>query len=99
MFLEEYEERNFVETVSGVSFKMIFTGNKSVAVVGSIMKDFKAVDEHGEPYEYQNKNELPMHEAHMLTRWLGETTVTEELWTAVMGSCPSNNGSNIQLQM
>ena len=34
--------------------------------------------------------QLPVHEVTLSDYWIGETEVTQELWTAVMGSNPSH---------
>ncbi len=65
-------------TVNGVTFKM-------VAVEGGTFT-MGATDEQGsDAYD----NERPAHQVTLSDYWIGETEVTEGLWTAVMGSNPS----------
>ena len=67
-------------TVNGVSFTMI-------AVKGGT---FQMGSDDG--YEW----EKPVHQVTLSDYYIGETEVTQELWTAVMGSNPSNFTGNMQ---
>ena len=69
-----------VYTVNGVSFKMI-------AVKGGT---FQMGSDDG--YEW----EKPVHQVTLSDYYIGETEVTQELWTAVMGSNPSYYTGNMQ---
>lgn len=76
-----FDGEDKVYTVNGVSFKMI-------AVKGGTFQM-------GSDYEYDYAN--PVHQV-TLTKgyYIGETEVTQELWTAVMGSNPSYFTGNMQ---
>ena len=69
-----------VYTVNGVSFKMI-------AVKGGT---FQMGSDDG--YEW----EKPVHRVTLSDYYIGETEVTQELWSAVMGSNPSRFSGNMQ---
>ena len=69
-----------VYTVNGVSFKMI-------AVKGGT---FQMGNDVG--YEW----EKPVHQVTLSDYYIGETEVTQELWSAVMGSNPSEFPGNMQ---
>lgn len=69
-----------VYTVNGVSFKMI-------AVKGGT---FQMGSDDG--YEW----EKPVHQVTLSDYYIGETEVTQELWTAVMGSNPPKFTGNMQ---
>ena len=69
-----------VYTVNGVSFKMI-------AVKGGT---FQMGSDDG--YEW----EKPVHQVTLSDYYIGETEVTQELWSAVMGSNPSDFTGNMQ---
>lgn len=70
--------RNETYTVNGVSFTM-------VAVEGGTFR-MGATAEQGSD---ASDDEKPAHEVTLDDYWIGETVVTEGLWTAVMGSNPS----------
>ena len=70
-----------VYTVNGVSFKMI-------AVRGGTFQM-------GSDDSYENLR--PVHQVTLSDYYIGETEVTQELWTAVMGSNPSHFTGNMQL--
>lgn len=45
-------------------------------------------------------NESPTHSVTLSDYWIGQTEVTQELWTAVMGGNPSNfSGDNLPVEM
>ena len=69
-----------VYTVKGVSFKMI-------AVKGGTFQ--MGIDD---GYEW----EKPVHQVTLSDYYIGETEVTQELWTAVMGSNPPKFTGNMQ---
>ena len=69
-----FDGKDKVYTVNGVSFKMI-------AVKGGT---FQMGSDDG--YEW----EKPVHQVTLSDYYIGETEVTQELWTAVMGSNPSH---------
>ncbi len=73
-----YAPENKVFTVNGVTFNM-------VAVKGGTFT-MGATDEQGSDYD---SDERPIHQVTLSDYWIGETEVTEALWTAVMGSNPS----------
>ena len=72
-------QTNEVETftVNGVSFKMIHVEGGTF-MMGATDDDQEAVDE-----------EKPAHQVTVSSFGIGETEVTQELWTAVMGNNPS----------
>ena len=65
-------------TVNGVSFTMVGVASGTFTM--------GATAEQGSDYY---SNELPTHQVTLSDYWIGETEVTEALWTAVMGSTPS----------
>lgn len=73
-----------VYTVNGVTFKMI-------AVEGSTFT-MGATSEQQNPFDW----EKPTHRVTLSDYYIGETEVTQELWTAVMGSNPSYFTGNMQ---
>ena len=75
-----FDGKDKVYTVNGVSFKMI-------AVKGGT---FQMGSDDG--YEW----EKPVHQVTLSDYYIGETEVTQELWTAVMGSNPSSFTGNMQ---
>ena len=75
-----FDGEDKVFTVNGVSFKMI-------AVKGGT---FQMGSDDG--YEW----EKPVHQVTLSDYYIGETEVTQELWTAVMGSNPSYFTGNMQ---
>ncbi|MBQ9362480.1 MAG: formylglycine-generating enzyme family protein [Bacteroidaceae bacterium] len=71
-------------TVNGVSFKMI-----SVAG-GTFRMGAQNTNSSGYNYDADAYDiEAPVHEVTLSDYFIGETEVTQELWTAVMGSNPS----------
>ncbi|MGN1242561.1 MAG: formylglycine-generating enzyme family protein [Alloprevotella sp.] len=76
--------QNKVYTVNGVSFKMI-------AVKGGTFTMGATSEQTG-----AFSNESPTHSVTLSDYYIGETEVTQELWTAVMGSNPSNFTGNMQ---
>ena len=72
---EALSKDNFVETVKGVSFDMVFVEGGTFEM-GS--DDSEASDD-----------EKPVHSVTLSDYYIGETEVTQELWEAVMGSNPS----------
>ena len=75
-----FDGKDKVYTVNGVSFKMI-------AVRGGT---FQMGSDDG--YEW----EKPVHQVTLSDYYIGETEVTQELWSTVMGSNPSNFTGNMQ---
>ena len=73
-------------TVNCVSFKM-------VKVVGGTFR-MGATEEQGSD---ANQQEYPVHYVTLSDYWIAETEVTQELWTAIMGSNPSFYNGNNQL--
>lgn len=74
-------------SVKGVTFKMMM-------VEGGTF-NMGATSEQKEPFE----REKPVHQVTLATYYLGETEVTQALWTAVMGSNPSNfTGDNLPVE-
>ena len=70
-------------TVNGVQFKMIRVSGGTFRM--------------GPTDSDADSDESPVHSVTLSGFWIGETEVTQELWTAVMGSNPSNFKSNNQL--
>ncbi|MCC5944522.1 MAG: SUMF1/EgtB/PvdO family nonheme iron enzyme [Bernardetiaceae bacterium] len=70
---------DFIETVNGVSFKMIYVEG------GSFMMGYDP-DRDG---EYGNNDEKPLHQVTLEPFYVAETQVTQALWEAVMGENPS----------
>ena len=79
-FDDEPQVESKTYTVNGVTFKM-------VAVAGGTFT-MGATSEQGSDAE---DDERPAHQVTLSDYWIGETEVTEGLWTAVMGSNPSAN--------
>ena len=77
-FNDEPQVESKTYTVNGVTFKM-------VAVEGGTFT-MGATSEQGSDAE---DDEKPAHQVTLSDYWIGETEVTEGLWTAVMGSNPS----------
>ena len=75
-----FDGEDKVYTVNGVSFTMI-------AVRGGTFQMGSA-----DGYEW----EKPVHQVTLSDYYIGETEVTQELWSAVMGSNPSNFTGNMQ---
>jgi len=73
-------------TVNGVSFKM-------VKVTGGTFR-MGATEEQGSD---ASDNEYPVHSVTLSDYWIAETEVTQELWTAIMGSNPSRFTGDSQL--
>ena len=66
-------------TVNGVSFNMI-------AVEGGTFTMGATFEQQNDPYS----NEKPTHQVTLSSYYIGETEVTQALWTAVMGNNQSN---------
>ena len=83
---EELEELMGVRTftVNGVSFTM-------VKVEGGTFQMGATPEQKGFDY-----NERPVHSVTLSDYYIGETEVTQELWTAVMGNNPSSFAGNAQ---
>ena len=77
-------------TVNGVSFKMIQVQG------GTFNMGAQSTNSSGTNYDSEAyDNESPVHSVTLSTYCIGETEVTQALWTAVMGSNPSNfSGDN-----
>ena len=73
-----------VYTVNGVSFKMI-------AVKGGTFTMGASSEQTG-----AYSDEAPTHSVTLSDYYIGETEVTQELWSAVMGGNPSNFTGNMQ---
>ena len=72
-------------TVNGVSFTMI-------AVKGGTFQMGATSEQGSDAYD----NEKPVHSVTLSDYYIGETEVTQELWTAVMGNNPSWYSGNPQ---
>ncbi len=79
-----FDGKDKVFTVNGVSFKMI-------AVKGGTFTMGATSEQTG-----ANSDESPTHSVTLSDCYIGETEVTQELWSAVMGSNPSNFTGNMQ---
>ena len=82
--IKKEQDQSLVETVKGVSFKMI-------KVEGGTFK-MGAQNENPEGVNYNSEaysEEKPVHSVTLSDYYIGETEVTQELWEAVMGSNPS----------
>lgn len=79
-----FDGKDKVFTVNGVSFTMI-------AVKGGTFTMGATSEQTG-----ANSDELPTHSVTLSDYYIGETEVTQELWSAVMGSNPSNFTGNMQ---
>ncbi len=79
-----YEGRDKVYTIDGVRFKMI-------AVAGGTFT-MGATSEQKRP----ERDEKPKHKVTLSDYYIGETEVTQELWTVVMGGNPSYFTGNMQ---
>ncbi|MDW8211279.1 MAG: SUMF1/EgtB/PvdO family nonheme iron enzyme [Cytophagales bacterium] len=67
--------RSYIETVNGVSFKMIYVEGGSFLM--------------GDIFGEGESDEKPVHEVSVDSYYIGETEVTQALWKAVMGENPS----------
>ena len=65
-------------TVKGVNFKMILVQGGTFTMGGTSEQGREAYD-----------SEKPAHKVTLSTYYIGETEVTQALWTAVMGDNPS----------
>ncbi|MCC5945674.1 MAG: formylglycine-generating enzyme family protein [Bernardetiaceae bacterium] len=72
-------ENDFIETINGVSFKMIY-----VASGAFMMGCTPEQGSHGSSWEQ------PVHKVSVSDFYIGETVVTQKLWRAIMGSDPEN---------
>lgn len=81
-----FDGKDKVYTVKGVSFKMI-------AVKGGTFTMGATSEQTGVDSE---ESELPTHSVTLSNYYIGETEVTQELWSAVMGSNPSRFTGNMQ---
>ncbi|MBR5781423.1 MAG: formylglycine-generating enzyme family protein [Bacteroidales bacterium] len=81
----EFEENDIVVSVNGVSFKMI-------KIEGGTFQMGATSEQGGDAYN----DEKPVHSVTLSDYYIGETEVTQELWTAVMGSNPSSFSNNPQ---
>lgn len=79
-----YGDSHKVFTVNGVSFKMIYVKGGTFTM-GATSEQAGAFS-----------SEYPTHSVTLSDYYIGETEVTQELWTAVMGSNPSNFTGNMQ---
>lgn len=71
-------------TIDGVQFKMVYIANGTY--------NMGCTDEQGTC----DKTEQPVHQVSLTSFFLGETAVTQQLWTLVMGRNPSSvMGSNL----
>ena len=77
-FNDEPQVESKTYTVNGVTFKM-------VAVEGGTFTMGATSEQGSDAYD----SEKPAHQVTLSDYWIGETEVTEGLWTAVMGSNPS----------
>ena len=77
-FNDEPQVESKTYTVNGVTFKM-------VAVAGGTFTMGATSEQGSDAYNNENK----AHQVTLSDYWIGETEVTEALWTAVMGSNPS----------
>ena len=76
-------------TVKGVTFKM-------KELPGGTFTMGATSEQGSDAYNDEN----PTHSVTLSSFWIGQTEVTQELWTAVMGSNPSNfSGSNLPVEM
>lgn len=79
-----YGDSHKVFTVNGVSFKMIYVKGGTFTM-GATSEQTGA-----------HSDESPTHSVTLSDYYIGETEVTQELWSAVMGSNPSNFTGNMQ---
>lgn len=77
---EPEEVKDLTETVSDVSFDMVF-------VEGGTFQ-MGATEEQGEDYE---SDEMPVHTVTLSDYYIGRHEVTQGLWQAVMGDNPSSS--------
>lgn len=75
-----FDGEDKVFTVNGVSFKMIAVKSGTFQLGSDDWYD----------------NEKPVHQVTLSDYYIGETEVTQELWSAVMGSNPSEFPGNMQ---
>ena len=75
-------------TANGVSFAMVKVPGGKFTMGGT-----------GEQGDEAYSDENPIHSVTLSDYWIGQTEVTQELWTAVMGSNPSKfSGSNLPVE-
>ena len=82
-------------TANGVSFKMIRVQGGTFTMGATAEQGDDAFD--SDAYD----NEKPAHKVTLSSYYIGQTEVTQELWTAVMGSNPSwfrGRGSNLPVE-
>lgn len=85
----KFDNHDFVVDVNGVSFVM-----KPVQG-GTFWMGAQRDNPYGLNYDNEARaNESPVHEVKASSFYMGETEVTEELWKAVMGKCPSHHGDH-----
>lgn len=85
---EERKETDLTFIVKGVSFKM-------VKVAGGTFTMGATAEQGKDAYD----NERPAHQVTLTDYYIGQTEVTQALWTAVMGSNPSYyKGDNLPVE-
>lgn len=85
---EERKETVFTFTVKGVSFKMVKVSGGTFTM--------GATPEQGKD---ANDDERPVHKVTLSDYYIGQTEVTQALWTAVTGSNPSKfEGDNLPVE-
>ena len=82
-------DKNETFIVNGVSFNMIYVDGGTFRM--GAQKEFVGGDNYDPEADY---DEYPVHNVTLSGYYIGETEVTQELWTAVMGSNPSKNIGN-----
>ena len=84
-YIEVIDKEVITETVNGVSFDMILVSGGTY-MMGALPTDASATN-----------SEKPRHEETVGDFYIGQTEVTQELWTAVMGTNPSTykTGENL----
>ncbi len=80
-----FDETVEIITANGVSFNMI-------SVEGGIFQMGATTEQDSDAYD----DEAPIHNVTLSDYYIGETEVTQELWTAVMGNNPSCFAGNSQ---
>ena len=79
----EGSDQSFIETVEGVSFKMIKVEG------GTFKMGAQSTDPNGENFDIEAYvKDQPVHSVTLRDYYIGETEVTQDLWEAVMGTNP-----------
>ena len=87
----EDSAQSFIETINGVSFKMIKVEG------GTFKMGAQSTDPNGENYDSEARSdEGPVHSVKLDDYYIAETTVTQKMWEVVMGrNCSHPKSDNL----